>query len=203
MAEDEEHPGFGHVVVHRVSSSPGKSLFDSEILHQHWMTITVTRASRKRGLNRDWIHPDKQVLEIGLSEAQWAALVSSPNSSGTPCTIMFTEQDGRMDEVPFEPRLAVSQREVKEAAQRMYADALEKLEEVKTKPTKANIRNLEIALRNAKPNVEYTARTLTEHTENTVQKARADIEAMITAHAEKLGLDAAQIVPLELGTGDD
>src|SRR6476646_10686413 len=84
----ESHPAWGLVSAHRVSSTPGAVLFDSDIQHQHYMQITLRRASRDRGLSRDWIHEEGPTLiESNMSEAQWAAFVSSTNTSGVPCTI--------------------------------------------------------------------------------------------------------------------
>lgn len=54
------------------------------------------------------------------------------------------------------------------------------------------------------PNVAFAARSLNEHAENVVQRARADIEAMVLSKATQLGLDPADLgtVP-QLETGDD
>lgn len=196
---DESHPAFGLVSVNRRSCSPGAVLFDSEITHQRVVVLQVHGATRKRGLNRDWIHPERAPkIEIEMSEAQWASLVSSFGTQGTPCTLTFTQEDGRLPEIPFAPRLEISQQEVREAAHEQYARALDALQAVEEKATKANVRALRIALENASANVEYTARTMTEHAENVVTKARADIEAMVLQHAQALGLDPAAVTGLRM-----
>lgn len=56
----------------------------------------------------------------------------------------------------LESRLAYSMAEVREAMRRLLA-----------------------AIDNAAPNVDFASKQLVEHTENVVQKARADIEAMV------------------------
>lgn len=199
--ERETHPSFGLVTVNRWSSSPGTSLFDSELRHQHFITLTVERADRTRDLNRDWIHGSGPALvQIKLSEAQWAAMVSSVgNGSGTPCTIAATETEPRVPEPPFEPRMAHSQAEARGAADRAFSRIKEAMAAYEEKKSAANLRSLRAAIAGAGPNVEFAAESLTEHAEKVVEKARADVEAMVTAHAERLGVSAPRYQELEGG----
>lgn len=44
---DETHESWILVRANRVSASPGRRLFDSEIRHQHYIRVTVSRCSRK------------------------------------------------------------------------------------------------------------------------------------------------------------
>jgi hypothetical protein len=199
---DERHPAFGRVILNRMTSSHGISLFDSEIKHTHVVTLSIQGATRKRDLNRDWIYPDSTPLvEIQMSEAQWASMISSfHDGGGTSCTISYTKQDGHTQEIPFAPRMQHSMDEVKEAAHRQYAKVLEALRLVEEKPNKGNIKHLRTMLENADRNVAYTAKSMTEHAENVVQKARADIEAMVVQHAEHLGLNPSDVTAtLQLG----
>lgn len=200
----EVHPAFGNITMHRVTSSHGASLFDSEIRHTHFVTLRIQGASRSRDLNRDWIHPsNRPIVEVQMSEAQWASMVSSfGDGGGTSCTITYTQENGPIPDIPFAPRMEQSMAEVRGAADEQYARVLEALALVEEKPTKANVRHLRIVLENAPKNVAYAAKTLTEHAENVVQKARADIEAMVVQHAEHLGLNPADTVAaLELEPG--
>lgn len=204
---DETHPAFGLVQVNRVSAGGvaggvggGVSLFDSELKHNHFIQITFSRATRARDLNRDWIHGgSKMLFKASVSEAQWAQMISSLNTSGTPCTIEATETDWNVPEIPFAPRMAIQMEEMKQAADRMFADVREALETYKEHKTVGNLRNLEITLNNATPNVAYAAKALSEHTENTVAKAKADVVAMIDSRARQMGIDP---VALDLDTGN-
>lgn len=204
-AVEEKHPAFGLVKASRVSSTPGAVLFDSEIRHREYVVLSVKRASRTRDLNRDWIHDDGRadLISIALSEAQWASLVSSFGSSGVPCTIQATETDHQVPGLPFAPRLEQSVAEVTDAADKTYARVKEALAAVEEKPTKANIRNLRLAVDHVGANLEFAAESLTQHVENVVQKARFDIEAMVSAHAESLGLTSADMPTLALTAGED
>lgn len=196
----EEHPAFGMIRVNRISSSHGQTLFDSDIQHRQTVRITVSTADRKRELNHDWIHEGKQLFEVELSEAQWASFVSSMNTSGVPATLRWTAGAGALPDLPYDPRLAHSMSEVKGAADKLFARAEEALaayEQALADKAPARVRNealrkLHFALKNAEPNMSFAAEVLAEHTENVVQKARADIEAMITQKATQLGLTAGE-----------
>lgn len=198
----ETHPSFGMLRAARVSGSV--TLFDSEIVHQHYVVVELHTATRKREINHDWIHPRKQVVSVAMSEAQWASFVSSMNTTGVPCTIEALPDDHMIPAAPFEPRLKQSVDYATSAADEMYDKVRERFERVKEKPTKANLRDLEIALDQVGANVGYAAKTLAEHVENVVVKARADIETMVARHAETLGIEAGSYTaPLELTAGED
>lgn len=141
-----------------------------------------------------------------MSEAQWASFVSSMNTTGVPCTLRRTENDWRVPELPYQPRLAESMGEVKDAAVKAFGPireamaAYEKALEDKApaKVRNAALRNLHFKIENSGGNMHFAAKMLVEHTENVVQKARADIEAMVLAEAMRLGLEAGQAPMLEL-----
>lgn len=186
----ETHPAFGLVSAHRVSSTPGATLFDSDIRHGHYMVVTVKRAVRDRGLQRDWIHDTgPELIEIAMSEAQWGAFISSTNTSGVPCTIRATETDRNVDGLLYEPRLQVSMAEVADQARKIQERLDAAVKAVEEKPTKANIRSLRLAMEGVSSNMDFAAKSLSEHAENVVQKARNDIESMVVQKAVQLGVD--------------
>lgn len=201
----DSHPAFGMISAAAISSTPGEVLFDSDILHGRTVRITVQRATRRREISHDYIHSHgADLVEVELSQAQWASFVSSMNTVGVPCTIRRTETDWKIPGLPYNPRLAVSMREVREAAENSMteiAEALAEYEALVESKAGARLRadalhNLHHKIKNAAPNVDYTSRKLAEHTENVVQKARADVEAMVTQKAVQLGLTTAEAAGL-------
>lgn len=194
---DEVHPAYGMISVHRVTGGSGV-LFDSDILHNETVVLTVKRASRKRDLNRDWLHASgklaDELCEIQMSMAQWASLVSSFNTTGVACTIRSTMNEHDVPGLEFAPRLAVSAAEVAGAAKRALEAVDAAFAAVEEKPTKANVRTLKFALANLPANLKFAADSLTEHTENVVQKARADIEAMVDSRARQYGMDPSTMM---------
>ncbi|HMM95375.1 hypothetical protein [Phycicoccus sp.] len=193
---DETHPSYGRIRVTRAQGAP-RPLFDSETLHQHTITLTISHATRKRDLQRDWIHEGRVVAEVSMSEAQWAQMVSSIGAGPSSCTLRVADGDYMVPDAPFSARLALTAAETRTAAKRALADVEEKLAAVQEKPTKANVRALAIAVGNLPANLQFAADSITKHTEDVVTKARADIEAMAMAAADRYRVDVR-----ELGTGE-
>lgn len=199
--ERETHPAWGMIGASRVTCSPpGQALFDSDIRHQHYVVVRVEEADRTRNLHHDHIMGRKRILEVGMSEAQWASFVSSMNTSGVPATIQFREGVD-LPEVPYEPRLAESMDEVRDAARRAQAEVVEAFRAYEAHKTAANLRSLRAAIENMPANIAYAAKSLSEHAENVVNRTRADIEAFVVKKAEQLGLEPAEIVELQLEAG--
>lgn len=188
--EENTHPAWALIGANRVSSSPpGATLFASDIRHQHSVIIHITQASRRRNLLRDWLHGRRQLIEVQLSEAQWASFVSSMNSGqGVPCTLLHVQGE-QIPGVPFEPRLKQSMDEVRNAADKAFEHIKEAFDAYAEKKNAGNLRTLKYAIANATANVVFAGDSLTEHAEEVVEKSRADIEAMIVSYAERAGVD--------------
>jgi hypothetical protein len=202
----ERHPAWGMIGASRVTHSPpGAVLFDSDVRHQHYVTVRISGAVRHRELNRDWVRSEKTDIEVAMSEAQWASFVSSMNvGNGVPCTIEFKRGEGRMPEMPYEPRLAESMAEVRGASDKALETIREAFDAYAAHKTKGKLDALKYTIANASPNMAFAAESLSEHAENVVQRARADIEAMVVAKAQQLGLDAGDLGNVSLLTsGED
>lgn len=204
---DQTHPAFGLIAAHRVSSTPGQVLFDSDIRHNRTIRVSVQRATRKRELHSDWVRgEDRDLIVVELSEAQWASFVSSMDTTGVPCTIRATETDWQVPDLPYNPRLAHSMAEVRDAANQAMVKIKEALADVEAafeakagvKVLREKLRNLHIVVENAPSNMAFAAKSLSEHGENVVQRARADIEAIVQAEATRLGLEVGDSRVLEL-----
>lgn len=201
----EAHPAWGLIGASRVSSSPpGATLFDSDIHHQHYVVVRLKRARRTRNLHRDWKHGDEQIVEVAMSEAQWASFVSTMNAGdGVPCTIERVGWED-MPGIEDEPRLAASIDEVSQAATKAIDEIRTAFDVYNEGKTAANLRSLESAIKNAPNNMGFAAQSLSEHAENVVQRARADIEAIVASKAEQLGIETGDIARTRLlGEGDD
>lgn len=201
----ERHPAWALIGASRVSAGPpGVVLFDSEIRHHHFVVVRLSRVSRSRDLNHDHLFGEKQIIEVALSEAQWASFVSSMNiGSGVPCTVQYRELE-EVPGFPFAPRLQESMDEVRGASGKALEEIQAAFEAYETKKNAANLRTLKYAIANAPSNMEFAAKSLSEHAEDTVQKARADIEAMVLAKAQQLGLEPGDLGGLaQLSAGED
>lgn len=205
----ECHPAWATIHAHRGTSTPGVNLFDSDILHQHTVRITIHEANRRRDLHHDWIHGSKVIAEVELSEAQWASFVSAMNSgSGVPCTLRYN-RDGSLQDVPdfpHQPRLAETMAETHAAAENAFDDikqAFAVLEAATTaKEKREAMHTLKHTIGNATPNVDFAGKQLIEHAEDVVQKVKADVEAFVTTRARQLGLDPTEVFSLDVGAVD-
>lgn len=206
---DETHPSWIVIRANRISSSPpGIRLFDSEINHQHFVRVTIQRCTRKRELHKDWIHPTQLLAEVDMSMAQWGGFVSSfGDGSGVPVTLAYFNGE-QIPEAPYESRIAESIQETKDAAARMVekiAEAQAKVDEAfergaGRKEMRSLLADVTRLVDQTPGNVKFAAESLTKHVENTVAKARGDVEAMV-AHAAASGLEVGDVPALSLLEG--
>ncbi|MFJ5071279.1 hypothetical protein ACIQC7_33160 [Kitasatospora sp. NPDC088556] len=184
---DEVHPAFGVAVVTRRHGS-GRSLFQSDLLHNETVSLFVREATRGRDLNHDSVRPGRRLVEIEMSLAQWGSLVSSMGlGSGVSVTIRSTERDAFVPEIPHQPRTAENLREVREVTDRMYARVKEATaalrEAIRAKKgvraTKEALGTLENAVAHVGSNAQFAVDSLVEAGEQVVAQARADIEAHV------------------------
>jgi hypothetical protein len=196
-----KHQSWLQIRANRISGRSGR-LFDSDIDHQQFVRVTICHAERKRELRHDFImERGAPLMEIDMSMAQWGAFVSSFGSSGVPATLGFW--DGH--QIPREPydaerRLEASLREVRGAANEAAENLENRLSALseaiatgKIGAIKAAWRDVEINLGNLPSNMAYVAKTFSGHVEETITKARFDIEAAVVGMAERLQIDPADL----------
>jgi hypothetical protein len=190
----ETHPSFGAITIGRAQASPGVPLFQSDLKHHDIIRLTVHTAVRKRDLNHDYVHPEKPIIEVEMSLAQWAAVISSQGiGSGTPVTLSYIQGQGRIEEPPFEPRIEESIKEVENSTAKLVegiARALAVLEDaIETKrgvkATRDALRTLKLKVDQAKGNQSFAVRSMANAAEKLVGNAKADIE-MAVLNAQRL-----------------
>jgi hypothetical protein len=207
---NEMHESWLLLTASRVSSSPGAWLFDSEIQHNHYMVVTISRCKRHRTLNRDYKHSTNILLEMNMSFSQWAEFVSSiGDGGGASATLTMLVGEGHVPQAPPDSRLAESHREVLDAGSKALRQVQAAYDELKAafemggkRAQREALVSLGHTIGNAPRNMEFAAESLTEHVENVVAKARADIEAMVEAAAEGHELPADIRLQLDAGSGE-
>ena len=84
----EEHESFALVQISKVQSSHGVNLFGSSMKHRSFFQLTISRAVKERNLNTDWYHGREELIQVYLSPAQFAEMITSQNQGeGNPCTL--------------------------------------------------------------------------------------------------------------------
>lgn len=195
-ATQTTHPAFGVIGASRVNGQA--YLFGSDFSHHGYVMIRVYEADLKRDLAHDWIHPKslRPLIEVQLSESQWAAFVSTLNmGDGVPCTI---DSVGGVDRpaLPAPPRrddqfnrelverLARAEQAVKDLGAAIGATSL-------SGKAKDELRGKLLAVsNNLTPNVEFVAKSFGKHVERTIDRAKTEVNAYLTQAVMRAGIAA-------------
>lgn len=195
MAEKvTRHPAYAQIGAYRVSGTA--ALYDSDFRHNHFMTIKISRSELHRGLNRDWHFGREEIVEIAMSESQWATFVSSPNiGSGVPCTLThfngeripgLPDPQARADQFrgEIEERLASTVKRVRDTIARVDELGIPK---AKAQTLKGALNDL---LTELGSNLPFVASQFEEHMEDTVEKAKQEVHGYMTATLQRAGIEA-------------
>lgn len=204
------HPAFGQISASRVSGS--STLYGSDFLHHNYISIRINRSELNRDLNRDWHFSKEELIEVNLSEAQWATFVSSLNvGGGVPCTINHLHGEQmpgiplRQTEDVFKAEFAEKAKRTAERVDAAIADIQGELGSSLSKSKREKIlSHLEQLRMDIGSNMPFVARSFEEHMERTVEKAKIEVNAYIQTSVTRAGLAAiagANAEPLELGPG--
>jgi hypothetical protein len=203
-----EHPAFGSISASRVRGTT--TLFDSDFVHQNFVEIKIHRAVLHRDLSHDWHFSRDQIIQVALSEAQWATFVSSLNvGNGVPCTLERIEGK-EMPRIPLRQQtevykselkrdLAVMQKRVETAIAEVEGEIGQSLSKTKREKILGSLRRL---FKDVTDQVPFVAQSLEKHMEDVVEKAKIEVNAYATNLVMRTGaqaLEAGRV--LQLGTG--
>lgn len=206
-----EHPSFGIIGLSRRSSSAVTPLFGSNIQHQHTITLTIKTASLDRKLNNDWIHANKELIEVELSGSQFAELITSFNiGDGVPCTIRdFNGQS--YPHPPYESPVDIFQREFESKMKNLGLKCSSVMEDafkiIKDKPTISKsdrefiLKAIDNLMIEVSSNIPFVAQQFNKSMEKTISQAKNEVETFVTGRMMALGINVAKTNPdLFLGT---
>lgn len=182
------HPAFGKVTVNRVAvGGKGMRLFGTDFGHHNILRVTVHTARARRSLSRYWVSEEKQILSFMMSEAQWAAFVSSMNSgTGSQCT--FETIAGEYVPGIHEPVDTVNR--FKDEVKETMNDCVRKLEALRPGLTKAKREELDSAIMEIRANLPFVVDSFDEHVEERTVKAKVELDAYFTGEVVRRGLEA-------------
>ncbi|CAB4203413.1 hypothetical protein UFOVP1382_31 [uncultured Caudovirales phage] len=192
----ESHPAFGMVSITHTQGR--RHLFGSALeSHQNYVVLRIKRAERNHSLGRDWFFAREQYIEIALSHAQYAAMISTPNTGdGVPCTIAWVKGEGMIpDFEPTETETAKVRATVEEktralegALREARAEIEKLLEKSPAKTRNAVLGALDTASRKSVGGVPFYVESVREAVEKTVSHAKAEVESFITSAVHRIGL---------------
>lgn len=181
------HPSYGSLAFSR-RTGDATPLFGSSIEHRDVIAMTLYHANMTRGLNNDYVHGDKKIVEVEMSYSQFAEAITSMNmGSGVPVTIRWTEMDGQISPCDFISKREQFANEFKEKrqkvtdeSQQIIKDVIELFSQKKT-ITKADresiLSRLSMLGMNIGRNMDYIADQFNEQMDKTVIEAKGEIEA--------------------------
>ena len=207
------HPAFGQISASRRQGS--SNLYGSDFTHNGYITITIKTSELHRTLSNDWHFETGQLIEVALSEAQWASFVSSLNQgSGVPCTLEWIAGKGRL------PRLSNPKSRADQFSkefQKDFDEALEALDDLEAALaasglSKKKIDDLLGKARKAKARINDSAPFVTkqfgEHMENEMENAKVEIHSYLQNLIQRAGVAALAgpsdpiVLSLEGDTGE-
>jgi hypothetical protein len=187
------HPAFAQIGASRVSGHT--NLYGSEFEHQHYVTITISKSELGRSLSRDWPFAREELIEVSLSEAQWATFVSTMNhGSGVQCTLNHV-QGKQVPGIPHQkPQSERFAEEMKQAVASVKNDIKVLAEGLDGPLAKSKVAELKKELVWISERIEghatFVANQFDEHMEATTEKAKIEVNAYITNAVQRAGLDA-------------
>lgn len=188
------HPAFAQIGASRVSSTSA-SLYGSEFNHHHYMTITIRRSELHRDLSRDWPFGREELVQVALSEAQWASFVSSPNvGSGVQCTLSRFNGEGVPGIIQPKSKSDRFADEIKLSVEKLQADIQKLADELDGPLSKTKVIELKRQIgwmsERVGNSAAYIATKFDEHMEETTEKAKIEVNAYVMNAVQRAGLDA-------------
>ena len=205
--EVEKHESFGLVSFSRITGGGKRRFFGSPLRdHASSISLTIKKAYREHELSQDWIFEDREVVEVEMTAAQFATLLTTMNyGSGVPCTIRRIE-GRRMDDPPEEKievdRIRDGFNDDLSALVEKIAKNRRRVDEIietgnKTKKAMREISSMLASIeQDVRSNLPFVAEQFERATEKIVNVAKAEVDAFVTSVVEKTGLKELKRVAL-------
>lgn len=195
------HSSYGMLYFGRMQANPARALFGSSIKHSNPIIMKVCHANLERGINRDWYYAEGKIVEVEMSQSQFAEAITSLNvGDGVPCTIRFTELDGFIPECDFTSKVEQFKGEFSSQLSGVQNDLKAAIKEVKDilenrktlrKSDKETILNaLYKAQANVGCNAEYVLDSFNEQMDKTMTEAKGEIESFIQNQVQRFAANA-------------
>lgn len=202
VSQKISHPAYGLISITRPMGGR-KEMFGSDLRHDNTVTIRISNAIEERSLGRSWYYEKGQIIELDMTEAQWAKFVSSHGMSGTPVTLRYIREEGQIPWIESQNSKAdYSEKEFERVIKNnmQYAqDALNEVKELiaKGKAGKKDLENLEKVLwrivERFPDSAAFAVKAFKEETEEMVEGAKIEIEASLSALVQNTGIQALGI----------
>lgn len=155
-----------------------------------------------RHLNRDWYHADKEIVEVSMSNTQFAEAITSLNmGSGVPVTLSYI--DGKqIQPCPEENKREEFQKEFKNRCIEMDSKVegmieaasmlLSKGGAVSMADRRSLVSQLQGLRQEIRSNLPFVQKSFDEQMDKTIMEGKGEIEAFFTGEITRLGVEAFQ-----------
>lgn len=189
------HPAFGQITVSKTQGG-NVNLYGSDFRHNHYVTVRIQRSQLNRDLARDWAFGKEELIEIAMSEAQWAQFVSSFGSGGgTQVTIQRFEgklvpriphrDSGKLYQQEAQTALNEAIKGMNEAIAAVEATAVG-LSKAKQEAILGHMRGARKQLDDSMP---FIAKQFDKHVEDRIEKAKVEVHAWAMSEIVRLGME--------------
>lgn len=208
------HPAFGTIAFYKSHKGNYETLFGSSIKHRDTITCCIRHADVTRGLNNDWYHAKNDIIEIELSYTQFVEAITNIGSgTGIPCTLRYTEKDGRLPKCHYIDKYTEFQDEFREHLDQTSQEASQFLKELadlfQTKKSIGKqdreliLKRLTHLLEGQTRQSDFTLQQFQEQMDKTVTEAKGELESflqnkMIQLASQSLLQDTSQTTPIDV-----
>lgn len=186
--ETFKHPAFGMIGFSRVSGGENV-LFGSSIKHNDRIVMTLKHGEQDRHLSKDRHYGSRLIAEVEMSYSQFAECITAINvGDGVPCTIRYTEKDGRIPAIAennskkeqfrneFSDTIVKAMEQVQDQINEIQK-SLDNKKSLGVKDRKEMISKLQQIKYNIGSNLDFCVEQFDEQMEKTTLEAKGEIEA--------------------------
>lgn len=194
------HPAYGLVRVTHPSGGQVK-MFGSDLIHNERVCLSFYQAEEDRHLSNSYYHERGRVLEVELTHAQWASLVSSSVGNPTPVTYRYF-RDGELKDLPQIGKQDTIVNKAKREYERKLKETIERGEKVlaqieelilKGKAGKKDLDELrglmQQSLGRFTSDTTFAVGCFEESMENIVTDAKIEVESTLAAMTKRIGAE--------------
>jgi hypothetical protein len=125
---EESHQSYGMVSLANASFNRNIKLFGALAKHSNVLELTISKADIVENNYHSNYFAREKLVQIILTPAQLTQLLTRTNTSGIPCTIQYTKEDGRIELPRFEKKLK----------EELHENINLEIQEIKTRITRLN-----------------------------------------------------------------
>jgi hypothetical protein len=197
MSSVTTHNSFGLISLSKHSTNKYFNLLGSNIKHETAIELTINLAEVLKDNFHTRYFPREKLISIYLSTTQFTNLLTTINSTGTPCTITFTKELGNIESLEIKSikneindSINDSKKKLLESIKKIKKDLDSDLSGTVNKIKKENIKHNIIGLCNEiEHNIDYLFDIQLKKLEKTGSEIIAETESIISNIIQNTGIE--------------